>query len=348
MEATIARPPAELRVDEARWSPAEESEQRTRVDALRWIVCLAAAGVCPLLATHPLLPRARWVASWELLGASWGSTALFLVPLAGAGLAFLSRKRRRYKTRCLWLAATGLGSLWVVSCVPFDERILVYRLGVLLAPTSAKLALLAVGVLGAFAAGGNYLRRQFPYSTLGRGLPLVAAMGMLTATCWASFGETTILGTLFSPNDWQSNWPSLILAILGLAYCATAAANALPHRYAQQLSQLLSLLARVALVWAPVAFYLERQGAGQLGYLLPGADTRTPDLVATAKLTATLYGALFLLSTGVAGWLVKHEWDYIVRCESTATLTGSPVCRPNERHSRKRSPVGPAKPLLRC
>jgi len=327
MEATLSRPLAEPRVDEARWSPVQEAEHRTRVDTLRWVVCLAAASVCPLLATHPLLPRARWVAPWELLTGSWGSSSLVFVPLLGAALALLCRRRRRFKARCLMLAGVGLGSLCVFACVPFDEGILVYRLGSLLGPTSAKVALLTVGVFGAIAAGANWVRKQFPYSTLGRGLPVVAALGMLTATCWASFGGPTILGTLVSPQAWQRNWPSLLLAALSLAYVAIAAMNVFPHRYSQQLARLLSVLLRAALVWAPLAFFLERQSTGQLGYLLAGANTRTPDLVAVAKLTATFYGALFLLSTGIAGWLVKHEWDYTLRCERTAMLHDRPPVR---------------------
>ena len=317
MEATLSPPPAALSVEKARWTPAQEAEHWTRVESARWAGWQLAAALCPVLAVHPLLPRPRWVAPWELLKFGPGLGIFFLLPLVGAALVWGTRNSRRLKARCLALITIGLISLVTLALVPFDERVIVYRLGALFGPAPPKLLLLAGAVFGVIAVASNRVRKRFPYSALTRGLPLAACLAMLAAIRWPSYGDSTILGALWRPQEWERTWPLLVLASMGLLYTSIAAANLFPHRYSHRLSQTLSLLARAALVWTPIALFLERQNVASVGQVI-GASTRTPDLVATVKLALTLYGPLFLMSTGVAGWLAKHEWDRVARRERLA------------------------------
>jgi hypothetical protein len=201
----------------------------------------------------------------------------------------------------------GSATLVGATLLPFGQEAVLVGAPYLLADASEKAFLLVVALASACLAAGNRLRSTAPscplarWALLGGALTVVAAYGL-------PLGEDGA-PVLWScrPAAWQDSWPLAVTLTAILAYGLLGLVGGLTRHCQRAVKLSLSLFPRVLLAWIPVAFFLLQRDESWYAFFV--ARDALSVTLATVKLCSVVYGALFLTTVGLAGWLAKTAWD---------------------------------------
>ena len=307
---------------DATLSPADYANDWSRHGTLWPLRILCLGIVWPLVLTSFMFQKTSLIFPWDLVfgkGGSMGAIApqdpamamLVLAPLAAVIVVFFARRARRVVLRSALIGLAGLGTLATFSLLSFDGDMVLMGASILLFDPGLKLILLGLIAAGAFVAVGNRLRRHFTFARTPRIFSAVGGLGITAFFCVPIDGDF-FLQILFSPGAWQGReWAASLVMLSIFAFGLLGLANVFSHRYREGVCRFTSLLGRLLLVAAPVAYLFGRAGMTSSPMFILDGGSMTPIVMATVKMVCLYYGCMLLFAQSLASGSATLLWNRV-------------------------------------
>jgi hypothetical protein len=292
-------------------SPSEEADNWSAAFSRRYAVFLIVGFACPLLWPSFLFGGAELLWPWDLLKApGLAAKTWVILPLAASVSILALRKRLDSRPRSVVCFAAGLATFLGLLLLDAGGAADVVGLPMGVPPEARLIVLGAVAAVTSVAVG-NRLRKTFQFSRLARTLGALGGGGIVAAFL-VPFQNRPLLFELCSVRAWSSEFLFSLAAAAVLAYAVLGLANALRRWHHEGLSLAVSVLARLWVVLLPLALLVAAAGgpAGPSGFEDSGLSAAV--VVWTLKFTALYYGALLLMASGLAAFLISWLWDRII------------------------------------
>ena len=267
-----------------------------------WCGILLVVGFfCPLIIS--MFGTTQVIMFWDFF-AEGGATGVIggIIPLILAFTAFMIGNGARGEARAIALTLAGAGSLVAYFLLGIESSGSSIAAPQLMGPGPIQAMMVALSLMLSPIpiAVGNRVRKRMPERSLPRFLAGFGGCSLVLAFLIPMVDGTPLIAIIFmEPRAWSVAWP-VFLALLGLiGYGILGTIHLFYSGETPNLSQLLSVTARVMLFGVPLAFLIMTGING-------GGDTFITALFGIAKMFSLFYGHMLLIAIGLAAWM--EEW----------------------------------------